>query len=351
MDAIAEHFGAGYPSVTETRTEPYRLYNDKEIARGYAVDMKRVALAYAIEITIIVTSLIGAWLFTVMYGNNDPNMMLMMMLAPVAYGVVEFCRVPLALAVRKPTYGKFIKFVIVLGLLGAAFVTVKSVSQLGEIMFRPRLFDVVHARERLAEAESAVNLNKTQITDADALVTQRQAEAQAADAEVKTATENLAKIDGQKCSPISGVGRNGYRYQGMKCSTDPRLGPLKEAVNTATTHRANAMAKLNEVTAQRQAFDRTDVETVLRGEQTKYREAVMHSQLHSFTAMVFGKEPTEVTDGEVNVGLDRGGGPESEVQPGLLGRGTGRLLRGRPGRGQATHRFDDLEPVLLQPGT
>ena len=167
MESTTEHCSA----VAEG--EPRSLYNAKEIARGYAIDTKRVVLAYTVEIVIVVTSLIGAWLFTVMYGNNDFNTMLMMMLAPIAFAVVEFCRVPLAIAVRKPTYGQFLKLIIVLGLLGAAFVTVKSVSQLGEIMFRPRLFDVVHAREQLAEAESAVALVKTQIADADALVTQR----------------------------------------------------------------------------------------------------------------------------------------------------------------------------------
>ena len=89
----------------------------------------------------------------------------------------------------------------------------------------------------------------------------------------------------------------------MKCSTDPRVGPLKEAVSKATTHRDEATARLNEANAQRNAIDRTEVETTLRGEQTKYREAVMHSQLHSFSAIVFGKEPTEVTDAEIHMFL------------------------------------------------
>ncbi|MGD0104119.1 MAG: hypothetical protein ABSC06_08790 [Rhodopila sp.] len=31
-----------------------------------------------------------------------------------------------------------------------------------------------------------------------------------------------------------------------------------------------------------------------------YREAVLNSKLHSFAAMVFGKEPTEVTDAEIH---------------------------------------------------
>src|SRR4051794_11249191 len=108
--------------------EPHSLYSTKELARGYAIDFKRVILAYGIETIIVITSLIGAWLFTVQYGHNDLSTMMMMMLAPVAFAVVEFCRVPLAIAVRKPHYNIFLKIVIAVGLIGAAFVTVKSVS-------------------------------------------------------------------------------------------------------------------------------------------------------------------------------------------------------------------------------
>ena len=149
------------------------MYSAKEEARGYAVNMKRIVLAYSVEALIVITSLIGAWLFAKQYGHNDFDTMLMMMLGPIAFAVVEFCRIPLAIATRMPSFNVFLKSIIVLALVGAAFVTVKSVSQLGEMMFRPRLYDVVHARERLAEAEGAVTLTNTRIADADALVAQR----------------------------------------------------------------------------------------------------------------------------------------------------------------------------------
>jgi len=275
------------------------LYTAKEIERGYAVDMKRVVLAYGVETIIVITSMIGAWLFAVQYGHNDFNTMLMMMLGPIAYAVVEFCRVPLALAVRRPPAFNFHKFVIVLGLIGAAFVTVKSVSQLGQIMFQPRLMDVVHAGESLAEAESAVTLIETQIADADKLVAQRTSERESADQEVTEATANLAKNPGQVCKEISGTGKNGRPYKSMRCVTDPNVAALKGAVNTATTHRDAAMTRLNEATTQRNAIDRAGTEATLRGEKTKYREAVLNSQLHSFTAMLFGKKPTEVSDDEI----------------------------------------------------
>jgi hypothetical protein len=95
--------------------------------RGYSIDRKRVALAYLAETVIVAASLMGAALFAEQYGHQDTNTMLMMMLAPVAYAVVEFCRVPLAISIR--TQRSFLlRAVAVLGVLGAGCVTVKSMS-------------------------------------------------------------------------------------------------------------------------------------------------------------------------------------------------------------------------------
>ena len=123
--------------------QPNSMYSTKDEARGYAINIEQIVLAYSVETLIVITSLIGAWLFTRQYGQNDFDTMLMMMLGPIAFAVVEFCRVPLAIATRMPSFNVFLKSIVVLALVGAAFVTVKSVSQLGEMMFRPRLYDVI----------------------------------------------------------------------------------------------------------------------------------------------------------------------------------------------------------------
>jgi len=281
------------------------VYSAKEEARGYAINVKRIVLAYFVEAIIVITSLIGAWLFTQQYGQNDFNTMLMMMLAPVAFAVVEFCRVPLAIAIRIPSFNPFLKFIILLGLIGAAFVTVKSVSQLGEIMFRPRLYDVVHARERLTEAEANVALAKAKFGDADSLIDQRKEELATAEQNVASAIENLAKNPGQICSPISGIGRNGKPFKSLKCVPDPKNAPLKHAVDTTEANRKQAVARLAEANKQRADLDgtRTVVENNLRDERTKFRTAVMHSQLHSFTAIVYGEDPTEVSDAKLHMFL------------------------------------------------
>src|SRR5438034_1667949 len=137
----------------EHREEVRARAEDRDEQRGYRVDKKRVVIAYTAEIVIIAASLYGAWLFAKTYGHHDPDTIAMMLLAPIGYAVIEFCRVPLALSVRTHR-SWFVRTLAVFGLLCAAGVTVKSMSQLGEIMFRPRLFDVVHAAEKLQRVKA-----------------------------------------------------------------------------------------------------------------------------------------------------------------------------------------------------
>jgi hypothetical protein len=289
-------------NLSNPTIDPNSIYSQKELARGYSVDFKRVVLAYLAETVIVVTSLIGAWLFAVQYGHNDQHAMIMMMLAPAAFAVVEYCRVPLAISIRKPHFSFLVKFIIFLGLLGGAFITIKSVSQLGQQMFAPRLYDVVHAREQLEDARSAVAMVTKQIADADALVEQRKTELQAADQQLKISTDELGRLPKQDCGMNSGVNRLG-RYSYQKCQADSRIAPLTAAISTATTNRADANSRLDEANSQRKLLDRAEGDKTLRAEQLNYREAVLNSQLHSFAAMVFGVEPTEVTDTQIHLFL------------------------------------------------
>ncbi|WP_428485039.1 hypothetical protein [Rhodopila sp.] len=271
----------------------------RDLERGYAVDLKRVVLAYVAETVIVIASLIGAYLFAEQYGHHDPATMLMMMLAPAAYAVVEFCRVPLAISIRTQT-SLLLRLFAVLGVLGAGCVTIKSMSQLGEIMFRPRLYDVVHARERLDDARAAAASMQQTISEADDVVAQRRAELRNAEQQLGVSTEKLGNLPEQKCLPISGISKDGRAWRSMKCSADQRIAPLVRSVANATTDRVAASDRLDRAGSERDTLSRASTDMALRTEQLAYREAVMNSQLHSFAAMVFGKQPTEVTDGEIH---------------------------------------------------
>ena len=70
---------------------------ERDHRRGYSINYKQVGLAFAIEVVVVIISLIGAWLMASKY-SRTPSDFILMMLAPVGYAMVEFSRVPLALA-------------------------------------------------------------------------------------------------------------------------------------------------------------------------------------------------------------------------------------------------------------
>jgi hypothetical protein len=221
-----------------------------------------------------------------------------MMLAPVAYAMVELSRVPLALAAR--TQRTFLmKFVALLAVLCAAGVTIKSMSMLGEIMFRPRLEAVAEAKQNLDKVNHDRESVAYRIKVADDVVTQRRSEREAADQQVSRIAAEIGKHPGQSCSPFSGFDKNGHAYKGQKCSADPGILALKQQLQFASENHAEASKKLEEANAERNALSLTNANKLSTEAEASYREALFHSQLHSFTAMAFGKDPNQVTEGEI----------------------------------------------------
>jgi hypothetical protein len=146
---------------------------ERDERRGYSINLKRLSLAFLAEIVVVVASLVGAWLFAHKYGKNDSETTLMMMLAPLGYAVIELSRVPLALSIRTQR-SYVVKVMAIIGVIAAAGVTVKSMSQLGEIMFRPRLVDVVRANAAVAEAKDQRASIGSKIAAADKIVAEQE---------------------------------------------------------------------------------------------------------------------------------------------------------------------------------
>ncbi len=168
-------------------------------AQGYRIDYKYLGMAYAIEIAVVSTSLLSAWFFAELYGHGDSTTMAMMMLAPIAYAGIEIARVPLALALRtQPNW--FWKIVFALMVLCAVAVSVKSLSQLGEVMFRPRLIDVTHATTALKDAQSAQAIYAGRVGEADAVVAQRTRELADGEARLKGVNTELGALPADRCA-------------------------------------------------------------------------------------------------------------------------------------------------------
>jgi hypothetical protein len=271
--------------------------SEKDQQRGYSIVYKQVVLAFAIEIIIVVTSLIGAWLMASKYGRTSTDHLLMM-LAPVAYAMVELSRVPLALATRTQ-HSVLMKFVALLAVLCAAGVTIKSMSMLGEIMFRPRLEAVSEAKRHLDKVNHGRDSMAYAIKVADDVVAQRKSEREAAEEQVSRIAAEIGERPGQTCTPHFGIDKNGNPYKGQKCSADPGTLALKQQLQSASDNRVEASKKLEEANAERNELSLTDANKLCADADAGYRQALFHSQLHSFTAMAFGKDPNQVTEGEI----------------------------------------------------
>lgn len=267
--------------------------------RGYSISYKRLVLAFAAEGVIVATSLAGAWLFASLYGANDPIAFWMMLLAPVAYAVIEFSRVPLAVSIRtQPSLA--LRIVAAVGVIGAAAVTIKSISQLGEIMFRPRLQEAVRTHEKLMDATNSRTSLDRKISDADAVVAQRTAQLADAERRLKDANSELGRLPPQRCFRTSSTTADGRRVTGTRCTTDPRTDAMKASLSSAAKDRTEGSDRLDAARAERAKYDRSAVDRGFSDAEVAYRDAIMRSQLHSFTAMVFGKDPADVTDKEIH---------------------------------------------------
>ena len=173
-------------------------------SQGYRIDYKYLGMAYGIEIAVVITSLLSAWFFAEIYGHGDGTTMAMMMLAPIAYAGIEIARVPLALALRtQPNW--LWKLVFGIMVLCAVAVSVKSLSQLGEVMFRPRLIDVTHATIALKDAQSEQAAYAAKVAAADAVVRQRGAELDDAEARLKSVNSELGAAAARQAAPASGT--------------------------------------------------------------------------------------------------------------------------------------------------
>jgi hypothetical protein len=271
--------------------------SERDQNRGYSLNYKQVGLAFAIEIVVVIVSLIGAAIMANKYGRTTTDYVLMM-LAPVAYAMVELTRVPLALATRTQK-SHFMKAVAAFAVLCAAGVTVKSMSMLGEIMFRPRLEAVAEAKRYLEKVNHDRDSIAYTIRSADDLVAQRKSEREAAEQQLSKLAAEMGKHPGQVCSQVFGTDKNGKDYRGQKCTSDPATLALNQQLHSASEDRAEASRKLEEANAKRAALSLTSFDKLTTDAEANYRDALFHSQLHSFTSMVFGKDPNHVTENEI----------------------------------------------------
>jgi hypothetical protein len=282
--------------------ESERWTQERHIEKGYRIKWGYVGIAYLVEAMVIGASLAGAWLFAGVYSDGDSHSFYFMLLAPLVYAAVELCRVPLGILARTQR-SYVVRGLAILGIIFAAGVTTKSVSQLGEMMFHPRLMDAAKTKTALKDAQADRASLDTRIAAADARVAQYTAELGTIERRSADNAAQLAALPAQRCERISGTNSKGKAYSNLKCIPDPRTATVAASLNTAGTERANVTKQLDEARAFRATLDRGAIDRRVADAEQAYRNAVNRSQLHSFTAMVYGVDPIDVTDAQVHAFL------------------------------------------------
>ncbi|KQP15731.1 hypothetical protein [Methylobacterium sp. Leaf93] len=282
--------------------ESERWTHERHLEKGYRIKWGYVGIAYLVEFMVIGASLWGAWLFAGVYSDGDDKAFYFMLLAPLVYAAVELCRVPLGILARTQR-SYFIRALAIVGIIFAAGVTTKSVSQLGEMMFHPRLMDAAKAKTALKDAQADRSTIDNRIASADARVAQYTTELDQIEKRAAENASQLSALPAQRCERVSGTNSKGQRYSNLKCVTDPRTATLNASVGKAGADRAVVTKSLEEARKARAELDRGAAERKVADAEQAYRNSVNRSQLHSFTAMVYGVDPIDVTDAQVHAFL------------------------------------------------
>ena len=274
----------------------------RDVERGYRIKWGYVAIAYLVEFMVIGASLAGAWLFAGTYSDGDDRAFYFMLLAPLVYAAVELCRVPLGILARTQR-SYIVRILAFVGILFAAGVTTKSVSQLGEMMFHPRLMEAARTKTSLKDAQADRATIDNRIATADARVAQYTTELDQIEKRSADNAQQLAGLPAQRCERVFGTNSKGVRYQNLKCVTDPRTATLSASVAKAGADRSAVTKDLEAARKARGELDRGAAERRVADTEQAYRNAVNRSQLHSFTAMVYGVDPIDVTEQQVHAFL------------------------------------------------
>lgn len=293
--------------------------------RGYSINYKMLAAAYAVEIAIISSSLYASWVFASKYAgersgdeiqvaslnmfdvfNSHSLDWRMAMAGGVAIAFAEMLRLPLAQASR--IQRSFVMRVLaVAAVLMMAFVTTKTMAQVMQQTYAPRLHQVQQATGALKEAKAG--LENVDIKRAPANNDLQRLEQDVRDSQKRINDLNtLVATQGQApkpvCSPVYKKNSKGVTYKaGVTCSTPKWAGQqFADQLAAAKADLMTAIAKREQLaaTVASQAEVAHDRKTVIDQLRDAQRAAIEDSVLHGLTAMFYGVDPLDLSEGQVN---------------------------------------------------
>jgi len=300
-----KHQPSWIPSETTqaaTAIERHAFRRDRDLERGYRINIKQIVLAFVVEFFIIGIVLTGQYLYAVQIPNASRYVVMQTMLFPVALAMVELARVPLAVAVRIQKSWN-IQFAALLGVACAVVVTSASLYQIGNFTFNPRLERVHDASDKLTTArQDRVSFlgRKRQAQD---LLDQKTRDWNVLSERYATLSSQLNAQPGHTCTatPTTKVNSDGTQttITTQACKTNPALKALQSELSDAKLKIAELDTAKRQAQADLAKYDQRATDDESNAAEAKYRDAVYQSPLHSYTAMLFNKDPQNVTEGEV----------------------------------------------------
>jgi hypothetical protein len=221
------------------------------------------------------------------------------LLFPIALSMVELARVPLAIAVRIQKSWN-IQLAALFGVACAVVVTSASLYQIGNFTFNPRL-ETVHAqRERLESIRERKEALAAQIKGAQNQVEQRATEFGILSDRYKSLTSQLTAQPNLICNTVSKQVPEGAPPETKQtCRENPALKPLRLEIEGTKAKLNESEGLLKQAQNELTKFDSHTLDDELNKAEKEYRDAIFQSPLHSYTAMLFNKDPNDVSEGEV----------------------------------------------------
>jgi hypothetical protein len=285
---------AGYASPTARQMA--RL--ERDLKRGYSINVKQVVLAFAVEFVIIGLILLSQFVYAAEFSNPSPYKTTQALLFPIAFAMVELARVPLAIAVRTQDFWP-IKLVAVVGVCCAVVVTAFSLSQIGHLTFNPRLEAAHDKRKALSDLESQRQTIIDQKTAAEGGLAQTIKDRDSATAAHTNLVIQLNAQPPQNCALIQRTQQDGTKSSAQVCRENPALKTLKTELAAASGKLNEAERAVKQAQLEAAKYDTRLVDEKINKAKAEHGDSIYQSQLHSYTAMLFQKDPREVTDGEV----------------------------------------------------
>jgi hypothetical protein len=242
---------------------------------------KLIIGAAIIEGTVISAGTLSAVTFALRFSHDSVDMM--QALAPqLAFIAVELSRIPLAIQCRvNPS--RFTRVLAVVGLVGGAGITTKTMIQAVDAMYEPRFSMVRHADAALEDAkENQAAFNATY---------------QAATEEVER-DKSLVDSNSARARDGSADLRNLPRVCDAKhrCHADSRSKLIGGNLSDASQAGAAARKDLNAASLRLRALDPSKPSQAVRAAELAKRDALGASPFHLLAAQLTGKPVTQIRE-------------------------------------------------------